>query len=119
MTWQGPNVINQDEAGAEMLLRARQGALRTGEHEAGAAGDDEEEAGDARAVGGRPAAPAQLLQLVHHVLAARPERPQVLLQAGVHHADHAAASTQSPLQAALCQPDGETAPQMLPSESVT
>ena len=76
------------------------GALRTGEDEAGAAGDNEEEAGDARAVGGRGAAPAQLLQLVHHVLAACPERPQVLLQARVHHANHAAASTQPPLHTA-------------------
>lgn len=64
----------------------------TCEDEAGAAGDDEEEARDARTVGGLAAAPAQLLQLVHHVLAAGLEGGQVLLQAGVHHAHHAAHS---------------------------
>ena len=119
MSWQGQGAISEDEAGAEAALKARRvmhawravqrsgslqhagavrarwpGSPRTGEDEAGAAGDDEEEAGDARTVGGLGAAPAQLLQLVHHVLAAGLKGPQVLLQACVHHAHHAAASTQ-------------------------
>ena len=42
------------------------------------------------AVCGLAAAPAQLLELVHHVLAAGLESGQVLLQAGVYHAHHAA-----------------------------
>ena len=68
------------------------GPQRTCEDEAGAASDDEEEAGDGGAAGGLGAAPAQLLQLVHHVLAAGLEGAQVLLQARVHHAHHAAPS---------------------------
>ena len=63
---------------------------RTCEDEAGAAGDDEQKAGDGRAVGGLGAAPPQLLQLVNHVLAAALEGAQVLLQACIHHAHHAA-----------------------------
>ena len=51
----------------------------TCEDEAGAAGDDEEEARDAGTMGRLAAAPAQLLQLIHHILAAALEGAQILL----------------------------------------
>lgn len=81
---------------------AAQGPQRTCEDEAGAAGDDEEKTGDGDAMGRLGASPAQLLQLVHHVLAAGLEGPQVLLQARVHHAHHAAPSMHASVSGTSC-----------------